>query len=107
VIQIVIRYVLKFVRTGSLEVVAGGAMDTEWMGNGKCKDLDPTIFFPNDWVGVQVAQRICADCPVKSPCLEYALANRVDHGVWGGASERERRRILRQRRLSKAPHALG
>ena len=80
-------------------------MDTEWMANGKCKDLDPTIFFPNDWVGVQVAQRICADCPVKSPCLEYALANRVDHGVWGGASERERRRILRQRRLSKAPHA--
>ena len=73
-------------------------MDTEWMIQGKCKDLDPAIFFPNDWVGVQVAQRICADCPVKSPCLEYALQNRVDHGVWGGASERERRRIARQRR---------
>jgi WhiB family transcriptional regulator, redox-sensing transcriptional regulator len=77
-------------------------MDTDWMMRGKCKDLDPAIFFPNDWVGVQVAQRICADCPVKSPCLEYALENRVDHGVWGGASERERRRILRQRRLAKA-----
>lgn len=77
-------------------------MDTDWMMRGKCKDLDPAIFFPNDWVGVQVAQRICADCPVKSPCLEYALQNRVDHGVWGGASERERRRILRQRRLAKA-----
>ena len=38
-------------------------MDTEWMGNGKCKDLDPTIFFPNDWVGVQVAQRICRGLP--------------------------------------------
>jgi WhiB family redox-sensing transcriptional regulator len=37
------------------------------------------------------------DCPVKVPCLEYALENRIDHGVWGGTSERERRRILRAR----------
>jgi WhiB family redox-sensing transcriptional regulator len=45
---------------------------------------------------------------VQAPCLEYALRNRIDHGVWGGASERERRRILRQRRLqaqSKARRA--
>jgi WhiB family redox-sensing transcriptional regulator len=82
-------------------------MDADWMIRGKCKDLDPAIFFPNDWVGVQVAQRICADCPVKGHCLEYALENRVDHGVWGGASERERRRILRQRRLSKAQNVRG
>jgi WhiB family redox-sensing transcriptional regulator len=39
---------------------------------------------------------------VKSPCLEYAIENRIDHGVWGGASERERRRIMRQRRLDAA-----
>ncbi len=77
-------------------------MDTEWMARGRCRDLDPAIFFPNDGVGVQAAQRICAECPVKAPCLEYALVNRVDHGVWGGASERERRRLLRQRRLARA-----
>jgi WhiB family redox-sensing transcriptional regulator len=47
-----------------------------------------------------VARRICADCPVKDLCLEYALVNRIDHGVWGGCSERERRRLLRQRRIS-------
>jgi WhiB family redox-sensing transcriptional regulator len=75
-------------------------MDTEWMRQGRCKDMDPTIFFPNDGVGVQVAQRICAECTVRQECLEYALVNRVDHGVWGGASERERRRLLRQRRLA-------
>jgi WhiB family redox-sensing transcriptional regulator len=74
-------------------------MDTEWMGSGKCNDLDPSIFFPNDGVGVEIARRICVDCPVKAPCLEYALINRIDHGVWGGASERERRRIARRRRL--------
>jgi WhiB family redox-sensing transcriptional regulator len=53
-------------------------------------------------MGVLVAQRICAECPVSEPCLEYALENHIDHGVWGGASERERRRILRRRRLSPA-----
>jgi WhiB family redox-sensing transcriptional regulator len=53
-------------------------------------------------MGVLVAQRICAECPVSEPCLEYALEHHIDHGVWGGASERERRRILRRRRLSHA-----
>ncbi len=75
-------------------------MDTEWMMRGKCRDYPSGTFFPNDGVGVEVARRICADCPVKAPCLEYALANRIDHGVWGGASERERRRIARRRRLA-------
>lgn len=80
-------------------------MNTDWMATGRCRDMDPAVFFPSDGVGVQVAQRICNECPVKSPCLEYALSNRVDHGVWGGASERERRRMLRQRRLARAEFA--
>ena len=79
----------------------GGDVELDWTAQGKCKDMDPAIFFPSDGIGVQVAQRICADCPVKVACLEYALADRVDHGVWGGTSERERRRILRQRRLTR------
>lgn len=73
-------------------------MDTEWMANGKCRELPPQTFFPSDGVGVDLARRICADCPVQLSCLEYALYNRIDHGVWGGASERERRRIARRRR---------
>jgi WhiB family redox-sensing transcriptional regulator len=73
-------------------------VDTNWMVKGKCRDFPPETFFPSDGVGVEVARKICADCTVKSPCLEYALANRIEHGVWGGASERERRRIARQRR---------
>ena len=75
-------------------------METGWMAEGKCRDMDPTIFFPSDGVGVLAAQSICADCHVKVDCLEYTLADRVDHGVWGGASERQRRRILRHRRVS-------
>jgi WhiB family transcriptional regulator, redox-sensing transcriptional regulator len=75
-------------------------MDTAWMAEGNCREVHPSLFFPSDGVGVDVARQICVDCPVKSPCLEYALRNRIDHGVWGGTSERERRRILRQRRLA-------
>ncbi len=79
-----------------------GELDVDWMQKGRCRDISPSIFFPSDGVGVEVARSICADCPVKAPCLEYALKNKIDHGVWGGASERERRRIARRRRLSAA-----
>jgi len=75
-------------------------MDTDWMQRGRCREIPPSTFFPSDGVGVEIARRICADCPVRIACLEYALANRIDHGVWGGCSERERRRILRRRRLA-------
>lgn len=74
-------------------------MDTEWMARGNCADRSPAVFFPSDGVGVEAARQICATCPVKDPCLEHALENRIDHGVWGGCSERERRRILKRRRL--------
>lgn len=79
--------------------------DTDWMTHAKCAPIDGDLFFPE---GTRVdavdqrerAQAICAECPVREACLEYALANRIDHGVWGGESEAGRRRILRQR---KAP----
>lgn len=74
-------------------------MDTSWMARGNCADQDPSLFFPNDGVGVIRAQRVCATCPVQESCLEYALRCGIDHGVWGGCSERERRRILKRRRL--------
>ena len=79
-----------------------GEFDVDWMRKGRCRDINPSVFFPSDGVGVDVARAICADCPVKAPCLEYALENKIDHGVWGGASERERRRIARRRRLERA-----
>jgi WhiB family transcriptional regulator, redox-sensing transcriptional regulator len=68
------------------------------MFEARCRDAKAGEFFPSDGVGVEAAQRVCAQCPVRMECLEYALEHRVDHGVWGGASERERQRILRSRR---------
>ena len=69
-----------------------------WMAEGLCADKSPSMFFPSDGVGVEVAKKVCHECPVRTTCLEYALENRIDHGVWGGCSERERRRILKRRR---------
>ena len=77
-------------------------MDTDWMTQGKCRDMSPALFFPSDGVGVQVAQRVCAECTVSAACLRYALAHRVDDGVWGGTSERQRRRLLSGRRPATA-----
>ena len=71
------------------------------MDLARCRSLTPSEFFPSDGVGVEVAKRVCAECAVKSECLDYALTHRIDHGVWGGCSERERRRILRSRRIGE------
>ena len=72
------------------------------MQNGKCNEDVAETFFPGDGVGVEKAKKVCQACPVKDQCLEYALKNRVDHGVWGGTSERQRRRILRARKAEDA-----
>lgn len=75
-------------------------MDTTWMAVGNCRFEPPTTFFPSDGVGVEIAKKICGTCPVQERCLEYALDNRIDHGVWGGTSERQRRRLLKGRRVA-------
>ncbi|MBM46324.1 MAG: transcription factor WhiB [Acidimicrobiaceae bacterium] len=71
------------------------------MNIGNCADQHPSMFFPSDGVGVERAKKLCEGCVAQTPCLEYALVNRVEHGVWGGASERQRRRILKARRQAR------
>jgi len=73
----------------------------QWMADGLCADVAPSTFFPSDGAGVERARKICFGCPVREECLEHALIHRIDHGVWGGCSERERRRILKRRRSDR------
>ena len=73
-------------------------MNLSWRQHGACRGIDPNIFYPVSDDEAEEAKGICAACPVRQACLEYALANRERDGVWGGATERERRRIVRQRR---------
>ena len=73
-----------------------------WRAKGACRGSDALIFYPpsdDDSLAV-TAKEICSHCPVRKPCLEFALSTREKHGVWGGLTERERRRVLRQRRRS-------
>jgi WhiB family transcriptional regulator, redox-sensing transcriptional regulator len=72
-----------------------------WMHHARCRGLSPSLFFPPDGEGVQAARPVCGECPVRVQCLEFALANDINNGVWGGTSERERRRILRRRNRSQ------
>ena len=72
-----------------------------WMKDSACKDADPSIFFVERGESGEEAKAICATCPVKQECLDYALANNETIGVWGGMSRRQRR-IEAQRRKQVA-----
>jgi WhiB family transcriptional regulator, redox-sensing transcriptional regulator len=71
---------------------------TAWLDLGACKGLDPALFYPEDEDAAEEAKDVCTQCAVRVTCLEFALSHREKQGVWGGATERERRRIIRQRR---------
>ncbi len=71
-----------------------------WNRNAACKGLDPEIFYPVSEEEAEVAKAICGQCAVQPECLEHALGSRERDGVWGGATEKERRRMIRQRRRS-------
>ncbi|HVN49842.1 MAG TPA: WhiB family transcriptional regulator [Acidimicrobiales bacterium] len=70
----------------------------QWRSKAACQGLDPEIFYPLDDDDAREAKMVCSTCSVRESCLEYALGVREKEGVWGGATERERRRIIRQRR---------
>jgi WhiB family redox-sensing transcriptional regulator len=71
-----------------------------WRKQAACRGLDPEIFYPVSEDDTAAAKSVCGECTVRMPCLEYALTNREHDGIWGGATEKERRRIIRQRRKS-------
>ena len=73
---------------------------TLWRQHGACRGRDPAIFYPLDDEAAEPAKEVCNQCPVQAACLEHAITTREKEGVWGGATERERRRIIRQRRRS-------
>ena len=69
--------------------------DPLWQEKALCAQTDPEAFFPEKGGSTREAKRICLGCEVKDACLEYALANDERFGIWGGLSERERRRLKR------------
>ena len=72
--------------------------DKSWMRYSACLGISPSVFFPERGDNQRPAIVICRGCRVRAQCLEFALRHRIDDGIWGGESERSRRRILKARR---------
>ena len=67
-----------------------------WQERALCAQTDPEAFFPEKGGSTREAKKVCTGCDVRSECLEYALANDERFGIWGGLSERERRKLKRR-----------
>ncbi len=72
----------------------------DWRELSACRDTDPDLFFPVGSTGlaaqqIVAAKAVCDVCPAKAPCLQFAIENNQDSGVWGGTSEDERRKLRR------------
>jgi WhiB family transcriptional regulator, redox-sensing transcriptional regulator len=71
------------------------SIEEQWQERALCAQTDPEAFFPEKGGSTREAKRICMGCEVRDECLEYALAHDERFGIWGGLSERERRRLKR------------
>jgi WhiB family redox-sensing transcriptional regulator len=70
--------------------------EQEWQERALCAQTDPEAFFPEKGGSTREAKRICLGCEVRSECLEYALEHDERFGIWGGLSERERRKLKKR-----------
>jgi WhiB family redox-sensing transcriptional regulator len=77
-------------------VTDGLPPELAWQERALCAQTDPEAFFPEKGGSTREAKRVCMSCEVRSECLEYALAKDERFGIWGGLSERERRRVKKQ-----------
>jgi WhiB family redox-sensing transcriptional regulator len=78
-----------------------GRQERSWQIQANCMGVDPDLFFPERGASTREAKEVCRGCVVREDCLEYALANGEKFGIWGGMSERERRRVRRARALQR------
>ena len=89
----------------ALEALFDDGVDRSWQTRANCMGVDPELFFPERGASTREAKEVCRGCVVREDCLEYAIANGEKFGIWGGMSERERRRVRRARILQQAATA--
>ena len=91
--------------TQLLEMVNG--QDLAWQDLANCRGADPDLFFPERGASTRTAKGICRECSVRNECLEFAIVSSEKFGIWGGLSERERRKIRRQRAVAAERRRAG
>jgi WhiB family redox-sensing transcriptional regulator len=79
--------------------------DLAWHDRANCKGANADLFFPERGASTRAAKAICRECQVRAECLEFALRSGETFGIWGGMSERERRRARRERQVASARRA--
>jgi WhiB family redox-sensing transcriptional regulator len=85
--------------------ILSGMEDRGWQSRANCMGVDPDLFFPERGASTREAKEVCRGCVAREDCLEYALDNGEKFGIWGGMSERERRRLRRARAIERRAQA--
>jgi WhiB family redox-sensing transcriptional regulator len=83
-----------------LKAALTGGHDLEWQDDANCKGANADLFFPERGASTRAAKAICRECLVRHECLEFAITAGEKFGIWGGMSERERRRVRRERQIA-------
>ena len=91
--------------TVELFILPEGMEDRGWQARANCMGVDPDLFFPERGASTREAKEVCRGCVVREDCLEYALESGEKFGIWGGMSERERRRLRRARAIERRARA--
>jgi WhiB family redox-sensing transcriptional regulator len=88
-----------------LRVALSSGFDLSWQDEANCKGANADLFFPERGASTRSAKAICRECEVRADCLEFAIVTGEKFGIWGGMSERERRRVRRERQVAAARRA--
>ncbi len=90
-----------------LEVLQTGGLDMAWQDLAACRGADPDLFFPERGASTRTAKGICRECQVRAECLEFAIVSSEKFGIWGMMSERERRKIRKERQIAARRREAG
>jgi len=95
------------VLTDLIEALQAEGVDMAWQDFANCRGADPDLFFPERGASTRTAKQICRECTVLAECLEFAIVSSEKFGIWGAMSERERRKIRRERQIAARQRQAG
>lgn len=90
-----------------IKALQADGVDMAWQDFANCRGADPDLFFPERGASTRTAKGICRECSVRSECLEFAISSSEKFGIWGALSERERRKIRKERRIAAEARMVG
>ncbi len=90
-----------------IEALLAEGIDMAWQDFANCRGADPDLFFPERGASTRTAKGICRECSVRDDCLEFAIISSEKFGIWGALSERERRKIRRERKIAAEAREMG